>query len=166
MTQVIQTFLVLTSPSIQKTYDIAKAFQYLQMCCTLFNRHPMMKWNSTMWHTTEMFEGTCVSTTHPHVLHHANKTPVLRQVMTCLQDCSPYTPLFNTVQIIVITITCHLRHPFERLLQRVLWKDIPFKTLIHDESLMTQVIHSSPSNRKQYTGVSLYQFMFTVKLLW
>ena len=30
MTQVIQTFLILTSPSIQKAYDIAKAFQYLQ----------------------------------------------------------------------------------------------------------------------------------------
>ena len=29
MTQVLQTFLVLTSPSIQKAYDIAKAFQYL-----------------------------------------------------------------------------------------------------------------------------------------
>ena len=49
------------------------------MCCfyhveTLFNRYQMMKWNSTMWHTTEMFEGTCVSTTHPHVLYRANKT--------------------------------------------------------------------------------------------
>ena len=30
MTQVIQTFLILTSPSIQKAYDIAKVFQYLQ----------------------------------------------------------------------------------------------------------------------------------------
>ena len=30
MTQVIQTFLVLTSPNIQKAYDIAKVFQYLQ----------------------------------------------------------------------------------------------------------------------------------------
>ena len=28
MTRVIQTFLVLTSPSIQKAYDIAKVFQY------------------------------------------------------------------------------------------------------------------------------------------
>ena len=73
-----------------------------------------------MWHTTEMFQGTSVPTLHPQVLHHANKNPVLKQVMTCLHDCSPYTPLFNIVQISVITITCHLRHPFEHLLQRVL----------------------------------------------
>ena len=65
MTQVIQTFLVLTSPNIQKAYDIAKVFQYLQNVLYFIQQTPNGEMEPhSMWHTTEMFKGTCVPTTH------------------------------------------------------------------------------------------------------
>ena len=114
-----------------------------------------------MWHTTEMFQGTSVSATHPHVLYHANKTcPVADHdlftslftvhtpfLLSCRSLLSPKLIIWDTHS----NISCS--ECYEGIFL--------FRHSSH-ESLNTQVIHSSPSNWKQYTGVSPYQLiMFT-----
>ena len=50
----------MTSYGFRKKLFIGKTYTY--------------EWHFTMWHTTEMFQGTSVPTLHPHVLYHPNKT--------------------------------------------------------------------------------------------
>ena len=119
-----------------------------------------------------------------------------RQVMSCLQVCSPYTPpLFSIMQIIVITMTkCVIvRQCLSRDISWDIhetscpWDELPMRWVAHDtscpwhksltlpskrfilrhswdESLITQVLQTSPSKMEtllwqQYTGVSPYQLI-------
>ena len=82
---------------------------------------------------------------------------VLWQVMTCLQVCSPYTPVFNIMQFIVIKPM-----QFDHLLQTaetVFIKDIHFKTtfmrwVTHDTSHSNFTLQEETLLWQQHASVS------------